>query len=354
MRRILLLALAASLICASAAAKAAPVRWHTYRVSGAPRLADVRCPSTSVCVAMTHAGYIFTTRNASAAHPTWRQTTGLKVMGSEESYEQTTAYNLSCPSIHLCVTSSLSQIITTTDPTGPASGWHGVDIQPPGLDFEGRLDSLTCPTTTRCMAGLNEWSNEEGGGTAVYFASTDDPTGPASAWTITNPPANQDYVITLACSPGGVCAAGGDYSEILATNSPVTTAATWTTVGTAKEQLNDVTCPSGGLCVGSDYNGHLLSSIRPATNGSWTEAALPGGRYVGAISCAANNFCAAVGGDRKHLTGVLTATHPGDPSAYALTTFSARGDRLNAISCRSSTFCVAVGDHGLVAVRRRG
>lgn len=357
MRRLLLLAaiVIAALSCATVAtARTAPLRWHTGRVAGSPRLAAVRCPSTSLCVAMTHTGAIYTTRNASAAHPSWRQTAGLKVMGPEENYEQTTAYNLSCPSIHLCVTSNLSQIITTTNPTGPASAWHAVDIQPTGLDSEGRIDSLSCPTATLCVASMNEWANEEGGGTSLRFAYSKDPTGPGSAWTVTDPPANTDYLTTLACAPGGVCAGGDEYSEVLATPTASAGGTSWSRVGSAAEELSDVACPSVTLCVGADDNGRLLYSNRPASHGSWKEAGLPSGRYVGAISCSSSSFCAAVGGDRKHLTGVLTSSHPEKTSAYALTTFSARGDRLNAIACRSSAFCVAVGDRGLVIVRRRG
>jgi hypothetical protein len=340
-------------LLAPAVAGASAPHWHTYRIRPARDLAAVRCPSSSVCVAITHAGQVLTTRNASAAKPTWRFTRGLRVMGPEESSEQRTAYNLACPSLHLCVTSDQSRIITTTSPTGSASAWHAVDIQPSGLNAEGKLDSLTCPSVTLCVAGMNEWSNEEGGGTSLRFATATNPTGPASAWTVVPGPSNVDYLTQIACSPGRVCAGGDDGTGVIATTQPTGGTAAWRRVANLTSQLQYTACPAISLCVGADFEGRLAYSTAPATAG-WHQRKLPHGRYLTTVSCSSASFCGATGGDAHHLTAVLTSTHPATPTRWAERTFSARGDRLNGISCRSSSFCVAVGDGGLVVVRRRG
>ena len=350
--RVLLAAGLAALL-APAVAGASALHWHTYRIKPARDLSTVRCPSNSVCVAVTHAGQVLTTTNASAAKPRWKLTTGLTVGGPEESSEQRTAYNLACPSIHLCVTSDMSKIITTTNPTGPASAWHAVDIQPAGLNAEGKLDSLTCPSVTLCVAGLNEWSNEEGGGTSLRFATSTNPTGPASAWTVFPGPSNVDYLTQLACSPGRVCAGGDDGDGVIASADPTGGSGAWSRVTNLTSQLEYVACPSMSLCVGAGFEGRLAYSTAPATS-RWHQAKLPAGRYLTTVSCSSTAFCGATGGDTGHLTAVLTSTHPTSASRWTLQTFSARGDRLNAISCRSSSFCVAVGDSGLVVVRRRG
>jgi hypothetical protein len=349
----MLVAGALAALLAPALAGASTLHWHTYRIRPARDLATVRCPSNSVCVAITHAGRVLSTRNASAAKPTWKPTSGLAVMGPEESSEQRTAYNLACPSVHLCVTSDQSRIITTTDPTGPASGWHAVDIQPPGLDAEGRLDSLTCPSATLCVAGLNEWANAEGGGTSLKFATSTNPAGPASAWTVFSGPANVDYLTQVACSPGRVCAGGDDGEGVIASTDPAGGTAAWSRVTNLTSQLQYTACPSVSLCVGADFEGRLAYSTAPATS-AWHQARLAQGRYFTTVSCSSAAFCGATGGDTHHLTAVLTSTHPTAAMRWTFATFSARGDRLNAISCRSSSFCVAVGDGGLVAVRRRG
>ncbi|MGI8714949.1 MAG: hypothetical protein ACR2NR_17570 [Solirubrobacteraceae bacterium] len=357
-RRALTIASAAITVVAltfASAAGASALKWHTYRVPGAPRFATVRCPSNSVCVALTHRGQVFTTRNASAPRPSWKLTVGLTAMGPEESSEQTTAYNLSCPSVHLCVTSRLpATILTSTDPTGPASVWHAVDIQPAGLNAEGKIDSLSCPSVALCVAGMNEWSNEEGGGTSLDIATATDPTGPAAAWSIAASPANADYLTEIACSPGGLCAGGDEGSSVLATAHVTAGRSGWSRVASLHAQLEYVACPSVSECIGADFVGRLTYSLAPATSSRWHSAALAARRYLNTVSCSSTRFCAATGGDGHHLTAVLTSTRPEKAAAWTFTSFSARGDRLNAISCRSSSFCVAVGDRGLVVVHRRG
>jgi hypothetical protein len=350
--RFVLLAVLGVLVVPAGAA-ASPARWHTYRVKPADNLAVVRCPSSSVCVAITQGGQVLTTTNAAATKPIWKLTAGLKVMGPEEDSEQLTAYNLACPSVDLCVTSNLSQIITTTNPTGPASDWQAVDIQPAGLDAEGKIDSLSCPSTTFCVASMNEWANQEGGGTSLQLATSTDPAGGAGAWTVFAGPPNVDYMTQLACSPGGTCAGGDDGAGVTATSNAAGGAAGWSHVANLTAPLDYVACPSLSLCIGADFEGRLTSSTEPAT-AAWHQAKLPNGSYMTTVSCSGTAFCGATGGDKRHLTGVLTSTHPTNASRWTLTTFSARGDRLNSISCRSSSFCVAAGERGLVAVLRGG
>jgi hypothetical protein len=355
MRRALATLLVAGLaaLLIPALAGASTPSWHTYRISHAGDLATVRCPSSSVCVALSHAGQVLTTKNAGAAKPTWKVTAGLKVMGPEEDSEQRVAYNLSCPSVHLCVTSYLSKIITTTNPTGPASAWHAVDVQPAGLNAEGKIDSLTCPSVSLCVAGMNEWSNEEGGGTSLEFATTTSPAGEASAWNVFPAPTFVDYLTQVACSPGRVCAGGDEGNGVIASINPTGGTTDWSRVTNLSSQLQYGTCPSISLCIGATSQGRLAYSRTPVGS-AWHQSKLPSGRYLTTVSCAGTGFCAGTGGDARHVTAVLTSTQPTNAARYALHTFSARGDRLNAVTCRSSSFCIAVGDGGLVAVLRRG
>ena len=107
--------------------QAGALTWHAYRVPGAGKFAAVQCPSTQICVAITKNDQLWTTRNASAPHPAWKPTVGLQVMGPEEDFEQQSGFNLSCPTVHLCVTSYLDTILTSTNPTGPKSAWTSTE-----------------------------------------------------------------------------------------------------------------------------------------------------------------------------------------------------------------------------------
>ena len=66
----------------------------------------------------------------------------------------------------------MGNILTSTDPTGPKSTWKSTNIQPAGAKAEGKIDSLSCATASSCVAGMNEWVNQEGGGTYLNLATT--------------------------------------------------------------------------------------------------------------------------------------------------------------------------------------
>ena len=156
---------------------------------GAGKFAAVQCPSTQICVAITKNDQLWTTRNASAKHPAWKQTVGLQVMGPEEDFEQQSGFNLSCPTVHLCVTSYFGNILTSTDPTGPKSAWTSTGIQPAGRRPRRRSTRSRARRRPCASAGMNEWADGEGGGTSLDLATTTDPTGGTSAWKLARGPA---------------------------------------------------------------------------------------------------------------------------------------------------------------------
>lgn len=359
-RRGVYAAVVAVTLCAAAGSVAAmahakppqktALTWHSYRVSGAGKFAAVQCPSTQICVAITKNDQLWTTRNASAKHPAWKQTVGLQVMGPEEDFEQQSGFNLSCPTVHLCVTSYFGNILTSTDPTGPKSTWTSTNIQPAGAKAEGKIDSLSCAAASSCVAGMNEWVNEEGGGTYLNLATTSNPTGGTSAWKVVKGPG--DYLTSLSCGPGGVCAGGDEFGTILATPNASTGATSWKQVGSLPGTLDGQTCASANLCIGVDDSGRPVASTRPAVAKSWVTEKLPKGDYMGIVSCAGAGFCVATGGDKRG-QAMLTSTTPANASSWALTPLHIAQTVLAGLQCRSSSFCVAVGQGGLVLVGRR-
>ena len=331
-------------------ARTAALTWHAYRVPAAGKFAAVQCPSTQMCVAITKHDQLWTTRNASAKHPTWKQTVGLQVMGPEEDFEQQSGFNLSCPTVHLCVTSYLDNILTATNPTGPKSAWTSTNIQPAGAKAEGKIDSLSCSSQTLCVAGMNEWVNQEGGGTYLDLATTTDPAGGISAWKIAQGPG--DYLTSLSCGPGGICAGGDEFGTVVATPKASVGATSWKPVGNLPATLDWQTCVSGKLCIGAEDSGRPVASTRPAVAKSWVTEKLPKGQYMRIVSCANAGFCVAAGGD-KHGQAMLTSTRPTSGSSWTLTRLQIGSATLTGLQCRSSSFCVAVGQTGLVMVGRR-
>jgi hypothetical protein len=319
-------------------------------VPGAGKFAAVQCPSTQICVAITKHDQLWTTRNASAQHPAWKQTVGLPVMGPEEDFEQQSGFNLSCPTVHLCVTSNLGNILTSTDPTGPKSTWKSTNIQPAGAKAEGKIDSLSCATASSCVAGMNEWVNQEGGGTYLNLATTSNPTGGTSAWKVVRGPG--DYLTSLSCGPGGVCAGGDEFGTILATPNASTGGTSWKQVGSLPATLDWQTCASASLCIGVDDSGRPVASTRPAVAKSWVRQKLAPGDYMGIVSCAGAGFCVATGGNKQG-QAMLTSTKPTSGSSWSLTPLHIGTTPLTGLQCRSRSFCVAVGQGGLVIVGRR-
>jgi hypothetical protein len=337
---------AAGVEAATAHAKPAGLTWHSYRVSGAGPLAAVQCPSTRVCVAITKRNQLWTTRNASAPHPSWKPTTGLKVMGPEENFEQQSGFNLSCPSTHLCVTSDHHKILTTTNPTGPKSAWKSTDIQPAHAKAEGKIDSLSCSSATLCVAGMNEWVNEEGGGTYLNFATSTNPTGGRAAWSIVKA-AKADYMTSLSCGPGGVCAGGDEYGAIFATPNARAGGASWSQVGLLPSTLDWQTCPSAKLCVGVDDTARPVVSTSPGKNGSWVRGKLPQGDHLGIVACAGASFCVATG-FVKNGPEMFTSTHPASAAGWRPHPATAGQASLTGLQCRTRSWCIGVGKGGLV------
>jgi hypothetical protein len=331
-------------------AKPATLTWHSYRVPGAGPFAAVQCPSTEICVAITKHDQLWTTRNASAKHPAWKQTAGLKVMGPEEDFEQQSGFNLSCPSTHLCVTSYFGDILTSTNPTGEKSAWKSTNIQPAGAKADGKIDSLSCSSATLCVAGMNEWVNEEGGGTYLNLATTTNPTGGTSAWKVVKGPG--DYLTSLSCGSGGVCAGGDEFGTILATATASAGATSWKEVGDVPSTLDWQTCVSAKLCLGVDDSGRPVASTRPAVAKTWVAQKLAKGHYMRIASCAGTGFCVAAGGDKQG-QAMLTSTTPTRGSSWKPAPLHIGQTIVAGLQCRSRSFCVAVGQGGLVVVGRR-
>jgi len=156
--------------------------WHvTERITGNPSLLSVSCPSSSFCAAIEVAGgKVFTSTSPAGAASTWTPTelegatylnaiscasatlcviggnsneyatkepTGGASKWTKEAFGWIT--DASCPSESLCVDSGFfGELFTSESPTEGDSAWSGTKVD----FYERGLNSVSCPTTTFCVA----------------------------------------------------------------------------------------------------------------------------------------------------------------------------------------------------------
>jgi hypothetical protein len=276
------------------------------------------------------------------------------------------AFDLSCPSVHLCVVGRpgaeasgsvpgeppISSIAYTTDPAGGASAWHTVN----GIGGNaGQIASLTCPSVKLCYA-LENVSDKHGNITANALVSTN-PTGTAGAWRETGGRID-NYTEGIAC-PSHLLCVGATGLGMYATTDAAGPASIWKFAMDTNQrgQIDAVTCASTRLCIAQpDLAGCIpcgagndLISANPAA-GSWRQA----GVATQDITCPTSRFCVGTAAGTRHASDQLAfSTHPAGPARAWHYVARLRGNpELRGIACASAAFCVAVGDRGAIAVGR--
>jgi hypothetical protein len=99
---------------------------------------SVACPSVSLCVAGDYAGNVLVSTNPTGGASAW------KVINIDPSAHR---LSIACPSTTFCVAVDANgNALTTTDPTGGPSAWSRTAID--GYELTG----VNCPTTALCVA----------------------------------------------------------------------------------------------------------------------------------------------------------------------------------------------------------
>jgi RHS repeat-associated protein len=250
--------------------------------------------------------------------------------------------SISCPTSTMCVAvGNTGHLWSSADPSGGSGAWARVTV-----GSSSTLTAISCPSTTFCVAG------DEGGD---LFVSTD-PTGGASSWREV-PLSRRHWISAISCPTTSLCVAVTETSTIWTSTDPTGGSTAWTAtdISTA-DGFSAVDCPSSTLCVAGTTTGSLYASTDPTGGSStWTKEyqriRTPGyWAAITGISCPSTSFCAAVtstNGDRSLLSApyLYYSTNPDSPTwslhvlAGGQTTGGARG-----VSCPTTTYCVAVGD----------
>lgn len=283
--------------------------WHKEKidtVSGAS-LTGVSCPTSTLCVAVDNQGDVMSTTRPGAGAKYWSKPLRIDPTAADGSTTAIDGYSgiaaISCPTATLCVAVDNSgQVITSTDPTGAASAWTVTAITGAPV-----LTSVSCYSAALCVLG----------GSQRYVSTT--PTGGATAWTAHGAIATGSTISAIDCEALTLCVAVGfgDSSTALASGSstPTGNATAWvpsvvnSSIPSGNAQLLDaVACPLIGLCVALDGADNVYETTTPV-NGKWTTVTSPRTASVStwsAIACD-SKICTFV--DSRGWIGTGTVHH---------------------------------------------
>jgi hypothetical protein len=340
-------------LCAAAPAQAGAADWTTTQLPGLAGelfLLNVSCPTASFCVATGTQNLI-----ASSSDPTGGAGAWNVVYAGEGPFEGASdpvisnrqIQGVSCPSTRLCVAvTTLGQIYTSTDPTGPASAWSVTEISPKGRNTH--LYGVSCPSESLCVAVSGRRVN-----TGEVFTSTD----PSSASWQEADLGEQFDLRAVSCASATLCVAAGADGELLASRDPTGGAGAWSVVGSPGGPgiLQSISCVPG-VCLTGNTGGNLLTASEPTTLPGWREA--PGGASVQVTgsSCASPSACLAVDSNGDVIVSTAptapdphwSATHLRPYTSEAETPGSEDANGLFGASCPTTSFCALVGSRGAV------
>ena len=244
----------------------AAAEWHRESIDPKLAITGISCPSAQLCVAVDAHGQVMHSTTPLAGAKAWTHPVRVdKATQTGGGYAGFAA--ISCPTTTLCVAvdnAANGQVAYTTDPTGPASAWTLTTI---GSGVT--LDSVSCATATFCMIG----------GTDGYYTTA--PTGGASGWKATTSLSSSYSVIaSMACNSLKLCVGVGygNSGVGLSTGSSAPTTTTWSNalIGSDPPAQNaqvvdSVACPERNFCVAVDGASNAYTTSTPV-RGAWSTA----------------------------------------------------------------------------------
>jgi hypothetical protein len=295
---------------------------------------------------------------AAASNWTMRQLPPRQLQGGSD---EAGLSGVSCPTESLCIAvGALDTVAVSQSPTGGAATWHVVNpthpVEPgqncsegaPGPTvpcsnyLKGALTAASCASQNLCVAVGFEGSVDV----------SDDPTGGASAWSMTNvneAHGGATHLTGVSCPSTSLCVAvsgqgsGGSAGKILTSTNP--TSGHWqTTQLDSSLDFRGVSCGSPSLCVAVAREGRIVVSTDPTGGASaWNEVGAPGGAGdLEGVNCVAASLCAAgnAGGN------ILTSTNPAGSSETWSEANGGGAVQITGVSCPTAHRCVAVDNNG--------
>ncbi len=322
------------------------------------QLSGVSCPTASLCVAVGGLDTIATSTSPNGGRAAWRPVypTATVEPGKNCSegggggppvpcgnYLSGSYTDVSCASENLCVAVGFEgSAVASTDPTGGASAWSLTNVNQ-AQGSTTHLTGVSCPSTSLCVAvgGSNP------GGTAGKVLTTTDPT--SGRWQVTQ--LDSSLLFTgVSCAGTTLCVAVAHDGKIVVSADPAGGASAWRVVGTpgGSGDLQGVDCIAS-LCAAGNATGNILTSTDPIA-GAWGEAKADIAALVTGVSCATTSACLGVDNNGS----VFTSTDPTGGSAIwhteNLIPFEATPgesqfvqNALFGADCASTSLCVLAG-----------
>jgi photosystem II stability/assembly factor-like uncharacterized protein len=270
-------------------------------------LADVSCPSATVCYAVGYSTLATTNGGAS-----WQVQAG-----SPTHYLN----GIACPSVTTCVAvGGAGTIVATTD--GGAT-WHA---QPSGT--ARNLYGVACASSAACVA-----VGERG----TILTTSDGGQTWTSRRNLDSGKVNHDF-ISVACPRVGVCYAVG-YSTVATTDGGVSWQAQ---AGSSTFYLFGIACWRPRACLATGERGTIVGTTDGGS--TWTNRSSGTRLYLHRVFCTSAGACLVVGQN-----GTIRSTADGGMSWRA----QASGTTMTlwSVTCTPVGRCYAVGDKGTILVR---
>ncbi|MDQ2759969.1 MAG: hypothetical protein M3Y17_05920 [Actinomycetota bacterium] len=270
----------------------------------------ISCPTIRFCVAVDNAGNVATSSDPTAGAGAWR----LAHISS------TALYNVSCPSVRLCVVTASrylpnsttvigAELLSSTNPGAGAATWSVADSNP-------GVGPVSCATDNLCVSlGVDQ-----------VFSSRD-PGRPHGTWRKVSFQGLD--LVGLSCPTARFCAAVDSFGRVLSSTDPAGPARAWritpSGLTSGEPPLTGVTCQTPKLCLATELeSGTIGVSIDPGAANSWISVLLEVTRgYQGAqgfmapaigVTCAPVKVCVAVD---SGLGTLFVLPDPGAPAARA-------------------------------------
>ncbi|MGA8744690.1 MAG: hypothetical protein WB507_02350 [Solirubrobacterales bacterium] len=259
--------------------------------------------------------------------------------------------SVSCPSTSLCVAGdSAGNVVTSTNPTGGEAAWaYPIWVDNPLESSIEALHDLSCVSAPSLLCAAVDQTG--------HVVTSTEPTGGAATWHIVSLPGSEVDAWGISCTSSLCVIVGNDEhgGNLFSSTDPTGSGSAWNPVslkdhGEPVGQIYGVSCPSESLCVAAgsgSTSGAIYSSTSPTsgTATAWTPADIAKGLPY-QVSCASTSLCVATDGPGE----IITSTEPTQgTSAWKFADIDGEND-LNGVSCTASPtlLCVVTDQEGNV------
>jgi hypothetical protein len=229
--------------------------WKAVASDGTGPFDDVSCASASRCLAVLDDGDVDTSTDPSTS---WKETNIAGKIGLDA---------VSCPSVSFCVIVGAHQVMTSTDAFTKTPVWTTSELT--GVNY---FLSLSCPTTTECVATA--------AGPHYELVTSADPAGGAGAWTETVVGDGEQQLFAVSCPEADLCLAGDAAGDVISSTDPTDPSAWSVTNVDGPSRVLDIEsvgCTGVTLCVAGAWNGDVLVGRPPLASSTSITSAGAGG-----------------------------------------------------------------------------